>query len=116
MKDRGMWTAWNATGVIARVKDVTIENMAQACEVVEEDMRRRAPEQTGRLKAAIDSEVVVESDGSITGLVGIKHGFARTHIARFFEFGTRKMAARPFMRPALLSNLREIGKILQGEK
>ncbi|HUX75740.1 MAG TPA: HK97-gp10 family putative phage morphogenesis protein [Anaerolineae bacterium] len=115
-KKNVIWTAWNAEGVIAEVKGATIENMGMACELVMEDMKRCAPKATGRLRESIDYEIVEESDGSITGLVGVRHGFQRTYIARFLEFGTQKMAARPFMRPALLENLNKIREILRGKR
>lgn len=54
--------------------------------------------QTGRLVGSLRTTY---QDGGLTGIVS-----ASTKYAFFLEFGTRKMAARPFMRPAL-ANMRK---------
>jgi len=67
--------------------------MEAGADVVVEEAQRRAPVLTGFLKKTIGK---------------IKRGgrwiaFALAHYASYVEFGTRKMAAQPFMRPALES-------------
>jgi HK97 gp10 family phage protein len=57
---------------------------------------------TGRLRASITHEVHKEGD-QIVGLVG-----TNVEYAPHLEFGTNKMAARPFLRPALFNNVPEI--------
>lgn len=57
---------------------------------------------TGRLRASITHEVRKESN-QIIGLVG-----TNVEYAPHLEFGTNKMAARPFLRPALYNNVPEI--------
>jgi len=61
---------------------------------------------TGRLRASITHEVCKESN-QIIGLVG-----TNVEYAPHLEFGTNKMAARPFLRPALFNNIPEIKRQL----
>lgn len=73
--------------------------------------RALVPVDTGALKAAIDSTRVVSG---LQGRVGISGSGASYW--RFVEFGTRKMQAQPFFRPAaeqeraaFIQRMREIG-------
>lgn len=60
---------------------------------------------TGRLANSISHDVVTEGDT----LIG--RAIASTDYAIHLEFGTSKMAARPFMQPALRTNSEKIRKI-----
>lgn len=67
--------------------------------VVRDAARERAPVQTGTLQA----NIVIRnersgSDAEKTALVAVRNHPA--YYWRFVEFGTRKMAAHPFLRPA----------------
>jgi HK97 gp10 family phage protein len=62
---------------------------------VERAAKRLCPVDTGRLRASITSTVAVDAQG-LYGIVGTNVTYA-AHV----EFGTRNMAARPFLRPAL---------------
>lgn len=73
--------------------------------------RSLVPVDTGTLKAAIDASRTVNS---LTGRVGITSKDA--YYWRHVEFGTSRMAARPFFRPAaeqernaFIQRMREIG-------
>lgn len=70
--------------VAAEVKRHTLDVEAKA--------KERVPVKTGTLRRSIHS---VFSNGGLTGLVGpsVLYG-------KFVEFGTRRMGARPYMRPA----------------
>lgn len=61
----------------------------------------------GALRASISKEVVRKAY-SVQGKV--KTGI---HYAKYLEFGTSKMAARPFMRPALERNSENLKKIFR---
>jgi HK97 gp10 family phage protein len=61
--------------------------------------------QTGVLRSSIK----VEWDGERRVVVGPSVAYGR-HL----EFGTRKVAARPFMRPALMRVLARLPKLFQG--
>lgn len=62
---------------------------------------------TGRLRSSITHDVKVEGD-EVIGLVG-----TATEYGLYLELGTNKMAARPFLRPAVFNNKDEIIKQLQ---
>lgn len=60
----------------------------ELAEDIAEDTRRSAPVDTGRLKASI------EADGNRVNIGG-----GDVDYAVYVEFGTRNMAAQPFIRP-----------------
>ena len=61
-------------------------------------MSRRAPERTGALKAGIGYKVTVKVDGQNVAKIGPQ---AMVFYGSFVELGTRKMKAKPFMRPTM---------------
>lgn len=66
---------------------------------------------TGTLQKSIAREVAVEDGGrSVVARVGTNVPYARP-----LEFGTRKMAARPFLRPALAAYLRTFERIVAAD-
>ncbi len=62
---------------------------------------------TGRLQGALGSDVLVRAK-EVIGVV-----FAQTDYARALELGTPKLKPRPFLRPALLNNKRQILSLLR---
>ncbi len=95
-----------------RVKEINAQlkaNMNKAVMLVEGDAKRLAPVDTGRLHASIASRVE-GNDKQIEGIVG-----TNVEYAPFQEFGTHKMAAHPFLFPALESNKNKIVDILKGK-
>lgn len=70
--------------LVTEVKRATLDIQAQAM--------AKAPVRTGTLRRSIHS---VFQNGGLTGLVGPSVSYGK-----FLEWGTRHMAARPFMRPA----------------
>ena len=84
-----------------------IEKGIEACTIlVLADAQHRTPVDTGLLRASESRRV--ESHGDrVTGFVG-----TNTEYAAFQEFGTSKMAAQPFLTPALNGNKEEIKAIL----
>lgn len=62
---------------------------------VERRAKQAAPVDTGRLRSSITSRLATDSQG-LVGIVGTNVSYAI-----FQEFGTRYMAAQPFLRPAL---------------
>ena len=91
----------------------------------------KAPEDTGALRANMYQKQIREKSGPMlqTFYVGVRNGVAKyaktkknvrsgiagkaykndgsTFYWRFFEFGTSKMSARPFLRPAFEQNKEE---------
>lgn len=63
--------------------------------VSDPEAKAGVPVRTGALQASIQKEVSQKSN-SVVGRI-----FTKSPYAAFIEFGTSKMPARPFMRPAL---------------
>lgn len=63
---------------------------------------------TGRLLNSIVSDAVRSEKFGVVGFVD-----ARTDYATYLEYGTRKMAARPFMLPAFERNRARIGDLIK---
>ncbi len=107
------WKDFRKQVVKAAVAGEVVQNMERACQFVAEQARAKAPTRHGRLRKEIDFEVNVTAYGNvIEGRVGVKRGDA--FYARFVEWGTRKMRAQPFLRPAVFNNAREIVRIIAG--
>jgi len=102
---------WRQTEFMQEVAEKAAQGMEAACEFAAETMRKNAPARTGQLKESIGYEVQV--DGlSVRGLVGVRRGFKRSHVARFLEFGTSKMVAQPFMRRTIRENAKKIRRLI----
>ena len=78
---------------------------AGAEEVVKE-AKRRVPVDTGKTQKHIRSWFTERKSESVTVAVGVT-AKSRVHVARFLETGTSKMAARPFLRPAIEEKQRQ---------
>lgn len=76
-------------------QDVLEEALMAGAEVVREAIAAAAPRRTGILA----SDIHVSRKGRIKYSVRIGPGL-KGFYGRFLEYGTSKMAARPFMRPA----------------
>lgn len=82
------------TGVFLRLKQINEgldEELEKMALEIEAEAKKRCPVRTGRLRASIH-----------TGRISEKVYYVGTNVeyAPFVEFGTRKMAARPYLRPA----------------
>lgn len=71
---------------------------------IQSDARRACPVDTGRLRASIAAEPVVESGDKLTLKVGTNVSYAA-----YVEFGTSRMRPQPYMRPAFLAARRYLG-------
>lgn len=76
-----------------------LEDAALAgAEIIRQEASNKAPWRTGRLVSSIIKETEEKSKSSVTVAIGPKkevfYGF-------FVEYGTSKMRAQPFLRPAL---------------
>jgi HK97 gp10 family phage protein len=82
--------------------------VAAGARVVANEAKRNAPVDTGTLKRAVYLKQIREESNASqqTFFVGVRHGKGEKKKNRdgfyfpFVEFGTEKMAARPFVRPA----------------
>lgn len=93
-----------------RLKEISEQlkrGMTKACLLVERDAKINAPVDTGRLRASITNRLDIE-ENHLVGIVGTNVDYAS-----FQEFGTSKMAAHPFLFPALESNRNKIKDLLK---
>lgn len=72
------------------------------------------PVDTGALQSSIKTKIV-DNGKSITGSIYVDSGSVAAEYAKFIEFGTSRMPARPFMRPALMLNEEWIKAIFQAK-
>ena len=71
--------------------------------VAERYAKAKVPVDTGNLKNSISVGVVDENHAEL---------WATTDYAAYVEFGTRRMAARPFMRPSVEDHVPEIEEVM----
>lgn len=104
---------WRKREFMARVSGRVADNMYAACQFAANQARARAPRgETGQLIENVDIDVeVIGREQVIEGRVGVRK---KIYYAYFQEMGTRYMAARPFLRPAVFDNAREIVRIIGG--
>lgn len=88
------------------LEDVSGNNLAdvvtRGLEPVAESARLKAPVRTGELRRSIKTRAIRNERNMVEGAV-----VATAPHAPFVEFGTRKMAAQPFLRPAFLETHRQ---------
>jgi hypothetical protein len=113
---------WRQREVIEEVADQVISDMETAGKVVEVDARRRLlriqdPEfgrKYRRVLAMFRLTSFVRRTGStIEALVGIPKGERGGDYGFWIEVGSKTAAAQPWLRPALLTNLRRIREFLE---
>ena len=75
-----------------RIQAKTRADLFRLAIIVQNEARRMAPVDTGRLRASIT--VKRTPDGAVVG--------SNVEYAPYVEYGTSKMAAQPFLRPAVL--------------
>lgn len=73
------------------------KGMRQGANVVRDEARAKAPVRTGNLKRKIRTRERSEEAGNMRFAVEVPRG---AFYGLFLEYGTSKMAAKPFMRPA----------------
>ena len=97
-------------------KPVLQKNLREAAQPIADEARNLVPKKTGELTKSITVENAPTDDNTQDAavLVGIKtgKGFAGWR-AHFIEFGTSKMAARPFMRPAYDTKIGECRNLIE---
>lgn len=73
------------------------KGMRQGANVVRDEARAKAPLDTGLLKRQIRTRERSEENGDMRFAVEVTRS---AFYGRFLEYGTSKLAARPFLRPA----------------
>lgn len=92
----------NTAMIISRARIALRTAVHAGALVIENEAKERAPVRTGTLRRSINTQVQDFSPTRIVARIG-----PNTEYAAFLEFGTRRMAARPYMRPALDSKRAE---------
>lgn len=77
--------------------------------ILEAEAKRRCPVDTGRLRASIWNDV--ERKGMTTFVLSVG---TNVEYAKFVEFGTSKMAAQPFLRPAVDACAKDVVDEIRG--
>ncbi len=103
---------WNPQRVKAAIAGRLVDNMERVCEFCVDQARARVPRDTGRLADEIDYDVMAHGD-EVTGVIGVRKGPG--FYGYFHEVGTSKMAAHPFLRPAVFDNGAQIVRMLGGD-
>lgn len=86
-------------------------SLRKGAKVVLADAKERAPEgKTGDLREGLKIKTVHLNKSKKNIIVEIANTKS-TYYAKFLEFGTKHISARPFMRPALDNNKNEVLKI-----
>lgn len=80
---------------VSSVQDSTPDMVEQMTQTAVAKAKSIVPVDTGRLRASISGDV--KGKQLIVGTIS-----ADTHYAAYVEFGTSRMGARPYLRPAML--------------
>lgn len=93
-----------AKAQLARLSDalagkVLLRAVVAGALIVQNSAKRKAPYKTGNLRRSIH----IEPRGVSRGAASVEVG-TNVEYAHYLEFGTRYMAARPYLRPALDEN------------
>ena len=114
---------WRGDELKKKVNKEIIENLYKAAYIVNADEKRLCPVDKGRLRASCDIDVdeselkaYVTAGGEVDeSQVHTERGRAMSgtpvEYAVYVELGTSKMAAQPFLRPALEMNKATIRKL-----
>lgn len=84
-------------------KGSTLENKAllEGAEIINKEIVSNAPVKTGKAKSKLTISKVKKEKGVKVVKVGVqKDDNSEAFYLKFYEYGTSKQAARPFMRPA----------------
>lgn len=113
---------WYGDRLKKEVEAKCLKNMDKACRFLESEIKKdlsgkspSAPGEppgvvTGELRRSMTYEIEKTPQG-VTGRVGTNKEYAVP-----LEFGTSRMAARPFLRPCFEKNRKPIAKILTSGK
>ena len=107
-------TEWKQKEFIAKVSGQIVAGMDAACKFAVGQAQARAPVRTGLTKRDISYQVMVDGN-DVIGAVGV-FKTSKAWYARYPEFGTSRMPARPFLRPAIWENRAKILKLVTGGK
>ena len=91
--------------VIKQLKELQLVGLTKAATIVEGSAVAKCPVDEGRLRDSITKEI--NEDYAIVG--------TNVEYAPWIEYGTKKMSAQPFMRPAIDENKSKIKRMFKKE-
>lgn len=98
---------WNDKKITQQIAAAADDNILKAVLIVERDAKKMVAVDTGRLRNSITHEII-RYKKDVIGRVGtnIPYGI-------FQEYGTSRMSAHPYLRPALAKNLTRIKELFR---
>jgi len=106
----------NIDALNKRLSAAIPEIVMQAALVVEQEIRQRAPVDTGKLVRSLDAKASRrEASASATVQIERSGPDGTEHYAIFNEFGTSKMRAQPFFRPGVEAARSRVDELMTQE-
>lgn len=104
----------NINALNKQLSDALPDIVMQAALIVEEEIRQRAPVDTGELVRSLDAKADRRMASASATVQIERSGLDGTeHYAIFNEFGTSKMPAQPFFRPGIEAAREQVGELMQ---
>ena len=88
-------------------EEISDKALDKGAQILLQEAQKRARKRTGLLRSEIKIQRRQTNKGKKYVQVGISTG-SKAFYAKFLEFGTSKMSAKPFLRPALESKRQQI--------
>lgn len=100
--------------VLKILNERAMDGLQKCGEVLREHARNYCPVDTGALQESIDFAVVGKYVVLYAGGDSLTHGGSDKHVdyAGYVEFGTSRMAAQPYLRPAKENHMDEVKHIM----
>ena len=111
---------WHGDELLKQIREATPDGLFSGAEMLVDAAKAKAPRLTGNLAesayAATNERSTYKRDKRHNKEIKVKEGQAVAAFAMFYagfiEFGTKKKAARPFLRPAMDEMKSKIGETI----
>lgn len=100
-------TSWDDTLATLTGTGATERGMSKAASLLQADIQRRAPVDTGRLRDSYEVRIDRSDGGNVTGHVGSDVPYSLHQ-----EYGTRHQSGTPHVRPALEANRSKLVELM----
>lgn len=107
----GVKVTWNADKFKAKMSAKVLDGMDRVGQFCAERAAANAPVYRGTLRASVTYKVEAHGE-AVEAIVGAGR---KAFWAWFQELGTSKMAAHPWLRPAVFGNAKEIMRLFVGK-
>lgn len=108
----------NVDATLYSIQELTRAALKDVAKFVRREAKSRAQVVSGNLKRNIGTWVRKDKDGKIWLQIGVynkasaaKKKLPYAFYAHFIEFGTKKRAAHPFLKPVVMENINQIVEI-----